>query len=186
TAVGIPTEFGEARAERDGTFVVSAGTTSTGKGHETAYAQVAAAALGVPMQSIRVVQSDTGRVNRGDGTYGSRSLQMGGSAIRVATLALVEKAREEAARRLEANLDDIERFADGRFGVRGSPGAGLARGDFAFGGALGAPGSALAWADLASEGALVAEEDFVQADQTFPFGCHIAVAEVDVETGEAR
>src|SRR4029077_9904064 len=65
-------------------------------------------------------------------------------------------------------LDDIERFADGRFGVRGSP------------------GSALAWADLASEGALVAEEDFVQADQTFPFGCHIAVAEVDAETGEAR
>src|SRR4029077_21028341 len=168
TAVGIPTEFGEARAERDGTFVVSAGTTSSGQGHETAYAQVAAAALGVPMQSIRVVQSDTGRVNRGDGTYGSRSLQMGGSAIRVATLALVEKAREEAARRLEANLDDIERFADGRFGVRGSPGA------------------ARAWADLSSEGALVAEEDFVQADQTFPFGCHIAVAEVDVETGEAR
>ena len=168
TAVGIPTEFGEARAETDGTFTVSAGTTSTGQGHETAYAQVAAAALGVPMESIRVVQSDTGKVNRGDGTYGSRSLQMGGSAIRVASLALVEKAREEAARRLEAGLEDIIRFEDGRFGVKGSP------------------GSALGWGELASEGALVAEEDFVQADQTYPFGCHVAVAEVDVETGEAR
>jgi carbon-monoxide dehydrogenase large subunit len=167
TAVGIPTEFGEARAEPDGTFVVSAGTTSTGQGHETAYAQVASAALGVPMESIRVVQSDTGKVNRGDGTYGSRSLQMGGSAIRVASLALVEKAREAAARRLEAGLEDIVRFEDGRFGVKGSP------------------GSALSWAELASEGALVAEEDFVQADQTYPFGCHVAVAEVDVETGEA-
>jgi carbon-monoxide dehydrogenase large subunit len=168
TAVGIPTEFGEARAEPDGTFVVSAGTTSTGQGHETAYAQVAATALGVPMESIRVVQSDTGKVNRGDGTYGSRSLQMGGSAIRVASLALVEKAREEAARRLEAGLEDIVRFEDGRFGVKGSP------------------GSALSWGELASEGALVAEEDFVQADQTYPFGCHVAVSEVDVETGEAR
>jgi carbon-monoxide dehydrogenase large subunit len=168
TAVGIPTEFGEARAEPDGTFVVSAGTTSTGQGHETAYAQVAAAALGVPMESIRVVQSDTGKVNRGDGTYGSRSLQMGGSAIRVASLALVEKAREEAARRLEAGLEDVVRFEDGRFGVKGSP------------------GSALSWGELASDGALVAEEDFVQADQTYPFGCHVAVAEVDVETGEAR
>jgi carbon-monoxide dehydrogenase large subunit len=168
TAVGIPTEFGEARAEPDGTFVVSAGTTSTGQGHETAYAQVAAAALGVPMESILVVQSDTGRVNRGDGTYGSRSLQMGGSAIRVACVALVEKAREEAARRLEADLVDVVRFEDGRFGVKGSP------------------GSALTWGELASDGGLVAEEDFVQADQTYPFGCHIAVAEVDVETGEAK
>jgi carbon-monoxide dehydrogenase large subunit len=168
TAVGIPTEFGEARAEADGTFVISAGTTSTGQGHETAYAQVAAAALGVPMESIRVVQSDTGTVSRGDGTYGSRSLQMGGSAVRGACIALVERAGEEAARRLEADAGDIVRFDDGRFGVSG------------------VPGSALSWAQLASEAELVAQEDFVQADQTFPFGCHVAVAEVDVETGEAR
>jgi carbon-monoxide dehydrogenase large subunit len=168
TAVGIPTEFGEARAQGDGTFVISAGTTSTGQGHETAYAQVAASALGVAMESIRVVQSDTGRVRRGDGTYGSRSLQMGGSAVRGACVALVEKAREEAARRLEAGVDDIVRFDDGRFGVSG------------------VPGTALSWGELASTAELVAEEDFVQADQTYPFGCHVAVAEVDVETGEAR
>ena len=168
TAVGIPTEYGSAGVEADGTIVVSAGTTSTGQGHETAYAQVAALALGVPLDVVRVVESDTGSVSRGDGTYGSRSLQMGGSAIRGACLALVEKAKEQAAKRLEASVEDIVRFDDGRFGVSG------------------VPGSALNWAQLASEGALVAEEDVVQADQTFPFGCHIAVAEVDVETGEAK
>jgi carbon-monoxide dehydrogenase large subunit len=168
TAVGIPTEYGAARAEADGTIVVSAGTTSTGQGHETAYAQIAASVLGVPMESVRVVQSDTGSVARGDGTYGSRSVQMGGNAIRGACLALIDRAREEAAKRLEAGVEDIIRFEDGRFGVSG------------------VPGSSLSWAQLASEAVLVAEQDFVQADQTFPFGCHIAVAEVDVETGEAR
>jgi carbon-monoxide dehydrogenase large subunit len=85
-----------------------------------------------------------------------------------AAVALVEKAKEEAARRLEAGVEDIVRVDGGRFGVKG------------------VPGSALSWAELASSGALVAEEDFLQADQTFPFGCHIAVAEVDVETGEAK
>jgi carbon-monoxide dehydrogenase large subunit len=93
---------------------------------------------------------------------------MGGSAIRGACVALVEKARVEAARRLEAGVDDIVRFEDGRFGVKG------------------VPGSALSWGELAAGAELVAQEDFVQADQTFPFGCHVAVAEVDVETGEAR
>ena len=168
TAVGIPTEYGAARAEADGTIVVSAGTTSTGQGHETAFAQIAASVLDVPIESVRVVESDTGSVARGDGTYGSRSVQMGGSAIRGACLALIERARDEAARRLEAGVEDIVRFEDGRFGVSG------------------VPGTALSWAQLASEAVLVAEEDFVQADQTFPFGCHVAVAEVDVETGEAR
>ena len=168
TAVGIPTEYGAARAEADGTIVVSAGTTSTGQGHVTAFAQIAASVLDVPIESVRVVESDTGSVARGDGTYGSRSVQMGGSAIRGACLALIERARDEAARRLEAGVEDIVRFEDGRFGVSG------------------VPGTALSWAQLASEAVLVAEEDFVQADQTFPFGCHVAVAEVDVETGEAR
>jgi carbon-monoxide dehydrogenase large subunit len=82
---------------------------------------------------------------------------------------LIEKAREEAARRLEAGAEDIVRFDDGRFGVSG------------------VPGSALSWAQLASsEVALVAEHDFTQDGQSYSFGCHVAVAEVDVETGDAR
>ena len=168
TAVLNTTEFGEARAEPDGSIVISVGTTSSGQGHETAYAQLASQVLGVPIDSIRIVQSDTGVVPRGGGTSGSRSLQLGGSAVRGACIALVEKAREQAARRLEASADDIVRLPDGRFGVKG------------------VPATALGWADLASEATLVAAVDFEQDDQTFPFGCHVAVVEVDVETGQAH
>ncbi|MGH7765122.1 MAG: xanthine dehydrogenase family protein molybdopterin-binding subunit [Candidatus Dormibacteraceae bacterium] len=168
TAIMTPMEHGAARVEPDGTVVIHSGTTSSGQGHETAFAQLASAVLDVPIDTVRVVTSDTGIVRSGDGTYGSRSLQLGGSAVRGACLALVEKARAEAARRLEADVQDVARFAGGSFGV------------------MGAPGSALSWAQLAAGGALVAEEDFIQTDQTFPFGCHVAVVEVDVETGDAR
>jgi carbon-monoxide dehydrogenase large subunit len=95
-------------------------------------------------------------------------MQLGGSAVRAACIALVNKAREEAARRLEASVEDIQRTADGGFGVRGVPSA------------------SLSWADLAAEAMLIAEDEFEQDGQTFPFGCHIAVVEVDIETGEAR
>ncbi|HEY5035231.1 MAG TPA: xanthine dehydrogenase family protein molybdopterin-binding subunit [Candidatus Dormibacteraeota bacterium] len=168
TAVLNTTEFGEARAEPDGSMVIAVGTTASGQGHETAYAQLASQMLGVPIDSVRIVQSDTGVVARGSGTSGSRSLQLGGSAVRGACVALVEKARMEAARRLEAGAEDIVRMPDGRFGVAG------------------VPATALSWAELASQAPLVAQIDFEQDDQTFPFGCHIAVVEVDIETGEAR
>jgi aerobic carbon-monoxide dehydrogenase large subunit len=168
TAVLSTGESATATADADGSIVISAGTTSSGQGHETAYVQLASQLLGVPMDAIRFVQSDTALVESGSGTFGSRSLQIGGSAVRKACLELVEKAKEEAARRLEASPDDVVRFDDGRFGVKG------------------VPSTALTWAQLASEAALVAETDFEQADQTFPFGCHVAVVEVDMETGDAR
>jgi carbon-monoxide dehydrogenase large subunit len=167
TGVLTPMEYASARAEPDGSIVVLSGTTSTGQGHETAYAQIASSLLDVPLEVIRVVTSDTGVVASGDGTYGSRSLQIGGSAVRAACVALVEKGREEAARRLEAAGEDVE-LIEGRFRVRGVPESGVS------------------WRDLASSGALVAEEEFFQSDQTYPFGCHVAVVEVDVETGEAK
>jgi carbon-monoxide dehydrogenase large subunit len=168
TAVRLTAEFGGARAEPDGSFVLTVGTTSSGQGHETAFAQLAAHALGVPMDAIRVVQSDTGLVPGGSGTSGSRSLQIGGSAVRKACLELVERAKAETARRLEAEPADVVRFGDGTFGVRG------------------VPATALTWAQLAAGAALIVDTEFEQDDQTFPFGCHVAVAEVDVETGEAR
>lgn len=168
TAVLTTSEFGAARAEADGSIVLTAGTTASGQGHETAYAQLASLVLGVAMDRIRVVQSDTGVVARGNGTSGSRSLQIGGSAVRAACVLLVERAKQEAARRLEASSEDIVQLPDGRFGVKG------------------VPFTALSWADLAADAALVAETDFEQDDQTFPFGCHIAVVEVDVETGAAN
>ena len=168
TAVLTTSEFGGARAEADGSIVLTAGTTASGQGHETAFAQLASRVLGVPMDRIRIVQSDTGLVARGNGTSGSRSLQVGGSAVRVACVLLVEKAKQEAARRLEASPEDIVQLEDGRFGVKG------------------VPATALSWAELAAGAALVAETDFEQDDQTFPFGCHVAVVEVDVETGAAQ
>lgn len=168
TAVLRTTEYAAARAEADGSIVVSVGTTASGQGHETAFAQLASQLLDVSMESVRVLQSDTGVVARGYGTSGSRTLQLGGSALRAACIALIEKATREAARRLESGVDDIVRFADGRFGVKG------------------VPTSALSWSELAADAALVAEADFEQDDQTFSFGCHVAVVEVDVETGEAR
>jgi carbon-monoxide dehydrogenase large subunit len=167
TGVLTPMEYASARAEPDGSIVVLSGTTSSGQGHETAYAQIASSVLDVPLDVIRVVTSDTGVVASGDGTYGSRSLQIGGSAVRAACVALVEKGRDEAARRLEAAGEDLE-LVEGRFRVRGVPESGVS------------------WRDLASSGALVAEEEFFQSDQTYPFGCHVAVVEVDVETGEAK
>jgi carbon-monoxide dehydrogenase large subunit len=160
-------EHGVARAEPDGSFTIQAGTSPSGQGHETAFAQVASRELGVSLDRIKVVMSDTAAVQSGDGTYGSRSLQIGGNAVRAACVALVEKAKEEAARRLEASIDDIEPGGGG-FGVRG------------------VPASRVTWSELASSSELVAEEDFFQFDQTFPFGCHVAIAEVDVETGEAK
>ena len=168
TAVLNTTEFGEARAEPDGSIVIAVGTTASGQGHETAYAQLASGLLGVPIDSIRVVQSDTAAVARGSGTSGSRSLQLGGSAVRGACVLLIEKATVEAARRLEASPDDIVRMPDGRFGVTG------------------VPATALGWVELAAQATLAAEFDFEQDDQTFPFGCHVAVVEVDVETGQAQ
>jgi aerobic carbon-monoxide dehydrogenase large subunit len=161
-------EHGAVQVEKDGSVVVHSGTTSSGQGHETAYAQIAASLLDVPIESVRVVTSDTGLVRSGDGTYQSRSLQIGGSAVHGASLAVIDKARDAAAKRLEANREDIVRFDGGRFGVKG------------------VPGSALSWAQLAAGAALAAEEDFYQGDPTFPFGCHVAVVEVDVETGEAK
>ena len=167
TAVQLTSELGAARVEADGSVVVTAGTTASGQGHETAYAQLVSSLLEVPIERVTVVQSDTGRVRSGDGTYGSRSLQLGGSALRGACIELVDAARAEAARRLEAGEEDIVRFEGGRFGVKG------------------VPDSALSWADLASTATLAVEHEFEQDGQTFPFGCHIAVVEVDVETGQA-
>ncbi len=168
TAVGQTSEVAVARVEADGSVVVAVGTTSSGQGHETAYAQLAARLLDVPMSAVSVMPADTEAVGSGAGTSGSRSLQLGGSALRSACLVLIDQAKAEAARQLEANPDDVVRFEGGRFGVTG------------------VPGTALSWAELASRATLSADSDFEQGGQTFPFGCHVAVAEVDVETGEAR
>jgi aerobic carbon-monoxide dehydrogenase large subunit len=174
--LGLDGEYGSAQAHPDGTFTVMAGTSAHGQGHETAFTQLASSVLGVPMERIRLVQSDTALVRSGAGTLGSRSLQTGGAAIHNASGELVARAREIAAHLLEAAPEDIEHSDDG-FGVRGV-------GD-----------SAISWARIATaaedgsgfedgQGHELREElDFKAGDSTFPFGSHIAVVEVDLDTG---
>ncbi|HEX6489067.1 MAG TPA: xanthine dehydrogenase family protein molybdopterin-binding subunit [Candidatus Dormibacteraeota bacterium] len=169
TAGVTPVEYGSVELRPDATFLVGAGTSNHGQGHETSMAQIAAESLGVDMDQVEVVRPDTGLVPRGDGTSGSRSMQLGGSAVLTATRELKERAREAAANLLEAAAEDVEEVEPGRFGVRGSP------------------GRTVGWAELATAGAeLRAHADFQQSDPTFPFGTHVAVVEVDLETGHVR
>ncbi|HEX6785550.1 MAG TPA: xanthine dehydrogenase family protein molybdopterin-binding subunit [Acidimicrobiales bacterium] len=176
TAGGASSEYGSVAVGEDGTVTVSAGTSAHGQGHATSFAMLVADRLHVPLVSIRYVQSDTDLVPRGGGTGGSRSLQIGGTAVYNAAGAVVERARRLAARLLEADRDDIVVGEDGRVGVAG------------------VPARALSWAELAQaaardddgDGPLAAALDTTQDGATFPFGAHIAVVEVDLETGAVR
>ncbi|MCY3636317.1 MAG: xanthine dehydrogenase family protein molybdopterin-binding subunit [bacterium] len=165
TGNGPTEEFASVAIELDGSATVLCGVSSQGQGHQTTYAQIAAAQLGLPIDKVRVVQSDTGVVPRGNGTYGSRSLQLAGSAVDEAARAVVEQACVLAAERLEANAADMVVYE----------GVGL--------GIIGSPATAIDWADLAP---LAVEFDFDQGARTYPSGSHISVVEVDRETGAVR
>jgi carbon-monoxide dehydrogenase large subunit len=174
TAGGGADEFGAIEVHGDGSATVYAGTQSHGQGHQTAYAMLVADQTGIPVERIRLVDGDTDRVRTGGGTGGSRSLQLGGSAVRGATEAMVTKAKQLAARLLEADEADIVvDIANGTVGVAG------------------VPAQALTWGDLAVKAGEIGEQldgefDFHQEDATFPFGAHIAVVEVDTGTGQVR
>jgi aerobic carbon-monoxide dehydrogenase large subunit len=174
TAGGGADEFGAIEVHDDGTVTIYAGTQSHGQGHQTAYAMLVADQTGIPVDKITLVDGDTDRVRTGGGTGGSRSLQLGGSAIRGATEAMVSKAKQLAARLLEADEADIVvDTANGTVGVAG------------------VPAQALTWGELASRASddgeqLDGEFDFHQEGATFPFGAHIAVVDVDRRTGKVR
>src|SRR5205809_130877 len=107
TAMGIGPEWGAVHIETDGTATVRCGTTSFGQGHETSLAQIAAEELGMPMEAVRVIHSDTDAIERGTGTVGSRSMQHGGSAVHQAAQQVRHKARDLASHLLEADPADI-------------------------------------------------------------------------------
>jgi carbon-monoxide dehydrogenase large subunit len=174
---GFPeSEFGEVEITPDGSAIVRTGSFSHGQGHETTFAQIAAEKLGMPIEKVTVVKGDTDEIEHGTGTYGSKSTQIGGAAAQKAAAEVVEAARKLAADLLEANPDDVELDADaGNFHV------------------VGAPVPALSWSELATraqqEGRLAELKvgtDFEPASPTFPFGAHLAVVEVDTETGEVE
>ena len=174
TAGGGADEFGAVEVHDDGTATIYAGTQSHGQGHQTAYAMLVADQTGIPVGNITLVDGDTDRVRTGGGTGGSRSLQLGGSAVRGATEAMVAKAKQLAARLLEADEADIVvDTAAGTIGVAG------------------VPAQALTWGELAVKAGEAGEQldgefDFHQEGATFPFGAHIAVVEVDSGTGKVR
>ncbi|MFO1086800.1 MAG: xanthine dehydrogenase family protein molybdopterin-binding subunit [Reyranellaceae bacterium] len=175
TSRGAPNEGAEVRFESDGQVTIAVGTESNGQGHETAYAQIAADRLGLPIRTFRYVQADTTAVKSGAGHGGARSMHMGGTAVVKAIDAVLAKARKLAAHLLQASEDELL-FADGRFAVRGSDRSidlfALAR-------------SARDPASL-PDGMMpgLGEHVMNMSDVfTFPSGCHVAEVEIDPETG---
>jgi carbon-monoxide dehydrogenase large subunit len=180
TAGGLFEEYGAVEVHEDGSATATVGTSAHGQGHETAFSMIVQELLGIPMERVTVVQSDTALVPRGTGTMGSRSLQIGGSAVYKAGEEVLAKARQLAAHLLEANVDDIVLTDDGRLGVAGVPARALAWGELA----TAAKDPARLPPELAgTEPALAHALDFNQGEATYPFGAHIAVVEVDTETG---
>jgi aerobic carbon-monoxide dehydrogenase large subunit len=153
----------------DGTATVLTGTSPHGQGHATAWAMIASDQLGIPVEKITVVHGDTDRVPQGGGTMGSRSLQQGGAAVHQAAGELVELARQRAAEKLEVDPEDL--IVD--LGL-----AGLA--------VRGTPGTGITFAELAEDEQLLVQTRFTAAAPTFPFGAHVVVVEVDVESGKAE
>ena len=160
-------EFGGVSVDEDGTIAVVTGASPHGQGLVTALGQVVGGVLGVDPDHVRVVHSDTGAVARGIGTFGSRSGQLAGNAAFAAARAVVDQAREVASGLLEVAPADVV-VVDGGVAVAG------------------VPATALSWAQVAAAapgGRLHAEGDFTQEQGTYPFGAHLAVVEVDTETG---
>ena len=166
-------EFGAVEITPAGEAIVRTGSLSQGQGHETTFAQIVAERLGLPIEKVKVTKGDTDIVPRGTGTYGSKSTQIGGVAAAQASEEVVEKGKRLAAAELEANPEDmILNVEQGHFHVAGAPQPAISWGELA---------SRLEGQDRLSE--LSAEVDFQASQPTFPFGAHVAVVEVDTETG---
>ncbi|MGQ9480702.1 xanthine dehydrogenase family protein molybdopterin-binding subunit [Chloroflexus sp.] len=173
-----PYESAQIKVEPSGTVTVTTGISPHGQGTATTFAQIVADQIGADFNRIVVKHSDTALTPMGIGTMGSRSLAVGGAALVRAATKVREKARQIAAAMLEANVADIE-FHEGRYVVRGVPDRGLTLTEIA---------------RRAYSNKLPAEIDpgleaidyFRPADLIYPFGAHVAVVEVDSETGCVR
>ena len=167
-------EFGSMQVRPDGTAIALTGSSAHGQGHGTAFAQVASDVTGIPFEKIEVRHGDTDEVKRGGGTGGSRSLQVGGSAIFNASESLVDMAKEVAANILEASVDDIVLDTTaGTFAVAGTPAKSVSWGQIAE-----------RAEDESADSVFLAETDFKPPAATFPFGVHLSVIELDRETGQ--
>ncbi|MFQ5639214.1 MAG: xanthine dehydrogenase family protein molybdopterin-binding subunit [bacterium] len=169
-------ESAQVRVQPTGKVSVYTGSHSHGQGHETTFAQIVADKLGVSMDDVEIVHGDSESVAFGMGTYGSRSLAVGGSAIMKSLEKIIEKGAQIAAHKLEASVDDLE-FANGAWTVKGSEKS-ISFGDIAL----------TAYIPHDYPEGLEPGMDFSSfydpANFTYPFGAHIAVVEVDPETGK--
>ncbi|MCY4729713.1 xanthine dehydrogenase family protein molybdopterin-binding subunit [Natronomonas gomsonensis] len=165
------------RVHPSGTVTAFCGTSGHGQGHATTYAQIVANELGVPYDDVEVVEGDTDEIPQGMGTYGSRSAAVGGSSLVKSSEKVVEKAKKIAAHQLEADPDDIA-FEDGEFHVAGAPDRAI--------GIQEASQQAYLAHDIPDdmEPGLEATSFYDPDNFVFPFGTHVAIVEVDPESGE--
>jgi carbon-monoxide dehydrogenase large subunit len=165
-------ETGRLDVHGDGTATVYTGSSAHGQGHHTTWAMLVESELGIPMENVTVVHGDTDLIPMGVGTYASRSLQLGGVAVQRAAGEVKDQARQVAAAMLEASEADLELDTDhGLWHVRGDPATGRT------------------WAQVASHAGpdgLTASVNYTEGQPTFPFGAHLAVIELDTDTGKAR
>jgi carbon-monoxide dehydrogenase large subunit len=164
---GGPNENGTVEVHPDGTATVLTGTSPHGQGHQTVWAMLVSEELGIPIDKITVKWGDTDLIPKGGGTGGSRSLQLGGAAVQQASRELLDVARERAAATLEAAPADlVYDVAASSFSVKGDPDV------------------SVPLTRLAESERLFVRSVFTAPGPTFPFGTHVAVVEVDTETGK--
>ncbi len=169
-----PSEVARIVINDDGSATVYTGTSPHGQGHVTSWSMIASDQLGIPFDQISVIHGDTDLVPVGGGTMGSRSLQQGGAAVHQTSQQVVDKARELAAKLLEASVEDVVLDkAAGAFHVAGTP-------------AVSKSWSELSAAAVVEGEPLDIESTFTAPGATFPFGSHVAVVEVDTDTGQVR
>ncbi len=169
-------EVGQVRVQPTGKVSVFTGSHAHGQGHETTFAQIVADKLGISMEDVEIIHGDSDSVAFGMGTYGSRSLAVGGSAIVKSLEKIIDKGKKIAAHKLEASEGDVE-FKSGKFTVKGTDRS-LSFGDVAL----------TAYVPHVYPAGLEPGLDFSSfydpTNFTYPFGCHIALVEVDKETGK--
>lgn len=170
-------EHSQVTIERDGRISATTGASPHGQGNETTFAQMLADQFGVPIESITILHGDTGVVKQGIGTFGSRSQAVGGTALHLAGGKVKTKMAKFAAALLEAHEDDLV-FENGTISVKGSPASGKSFASVA----------AFAYVPVplpeGLEPGLSDEAFFEPANNTYPFGCHISMIEIDRQTGE--
>jgi len=172
-------EHAQVTVERDGRISAMTGASPHGQGNETTFAQMLADQFGVPIEHITIHHGDTAIVKQGIGTFGSRSQAVGGTALHLAGTKVKAKMAKFAADLLEAHEEDLV-FESGTISVRGAPAAAKKFADVA----------AFAYVPVplpeGLEPGLSEEAFFEPTNMTYPFGCHIAMLEIDRETGEPR